>query len=235
METVKTNYRGGAHGRGLNEQTAIEWIALKAPWFEYVGDYKGIDAPVKVKCKTCGSILVRSMVTIRAGQAKCSVCRSRRIEANRIAKAEEREKEKERRERERKQKKEQKEAERLSRLHPCVVCGRITSNKYCCSAECSNKRSNRIKEVKRRAKLLNALIDEDITLEELYKRDSGICYICGKKCDWNDRTGNICGNKYPSVDHVIPLSKGGLHEWSNVKLAHRICNSRKSDNIAPPC
>jgi len=40
----------------------------------------------------------------------------------------------------------------------------------------------------------------------------------------------IAGNMYPSIDHVVPLSRGGLHEWGNVKLAHRICNSIKKDN-----
>lgn len=41
----------------------------------------------------------------------------------------------------------------------------------------------------------------------------------------------IAGNMYPSIDHVRPLSRGGLHEWGNVKLAHRICNSIKKDNV----
>lgn len=28
---------------------------------------------------------------------------------------------------------------------------------------------------------------------------------------------------------VRPLSKGGLHAWDNVRLAHRICNTKKCD------
>lgn len=39
----------------------------------------------------------------------------------------------------------------------------------------------------------------------------------------------IAGNWYPSIDHVIPISKGGRHSWDNVKLAHRLCNSVKSN------
>ena len=38
----------------------------------------------------------------------------------------------------------------------------------------------------------------------------------------------IAGNMYPSIDHVIAVANGGTHEWSNVKLAHRICNSNKN-------
>ena len=71
-----------------------------------------------------------------------------------------------------------------------------------------------------------------LSLKALYKRDKGICYLCGKGCNWDDYTirGNkfIAGNYYPSIDHVIPLSKGGIDTWNNVRLSHRICNSLKS-------
>ncbi|MGE0529080.1 MAG: HNH endonuclease, partial [Bdellovibrionales bacterium] len=32
-----------------------------------------------------------------------------------------------------------------------------------------------------------------------------------------------------TVDHVIPLSKGGRHEWTNVVTACSECNNRKGD------
>ncbi|MGW6855845.1 HNH endonuclease [Streptomyces xanthophaeus] len=31
------------------------------------------------------------------------------------------------------------------------------------------------------------------------------------------------------VDHVIPLAKGGLHDWSNLVISCRDCNRAKSD------
>ena len=31
----------------------------------------------------------------------------------------------------------------------------------------------------------------------------------------------------PTLDHLIPLSQGGLHVLANVATAHFICNSRK--------
>lgn len=33
-----------------------------------------------------------------------------------------------------------------------------------------------------------------------------------------------------TVDHVIPISKGGTHTWDNVKPAHYKCNIDKADN-----
>jgi 5-methylcytosine-specific restriction endonuclease McrA len=38
-----------------------------------------------------------------------------------------------------------------------------------------------------------------------------------------------CGASAENVDHVVPRSRGGLHEWENVVAACRRCNSRKKD------
>lgn len=73
------------------------------------------------------------------------------------------------------------------------------------------------------------MIDNDITLQALFKRDKGVCQLCGKPCDWEDITEHegtfIAGNNYPSIDHITPLSCGGEHSWGNVRLAHRHCNT----------
>ena len=34
-----------------------------------------------------------------------------------------------------------------------------------------------------------------------------------------------------SVDHIIPRSKGGLHEWSNVVACCKKCNLIKADKL----
>jgi 5-methylcytosine-specific restriction endonuclease McrA len=34
-----------------------------------------------------------------------------------------------------------------------------------------------------------------------------------------------------TLDHIIPLAKGGDHTYENIKLAHMICNSYKSDKV----
>lgn len=76
-----------------------------------------------------------------------------------------------------------------------------------------------------------------IDLSILYRRDGGICHICGEQCDWNDFTiledGSFkTGANYPTRDHVIPKSKGGEHSYENIKLAHMRCNSlRGADKI----
>lgn len=83
---------------------------------------------------------------------------------------------------------------------------------------------------RRRAKRYGcAVFDESISLRGLFERDGGICQICGKKTDAHDIVNGHIGRLYPTLDHIIPLSKGGTHTWNNVQLAHMACNAGKCD------
>ena len=117
--------------------------------------------------------------------------------------------------------------------HICSVCGKeyiahYPKSKYC-SKTCSRK------PLKRRDRYKGITIDNDITLEKLARKDGDVCQICGGVVNWDDKEEKdgviICGNYYPSIDHIIPISKGGLHSWDNVQLAHRICNTLKCDKV----
>lgn len=66
---------------------------------------------------------------------------------------------------------------------------------------------------RRRAKLAKVPY-EKIDSEAVYKRDGGICGICGK----------FVQKKEFSIDHIIPISKGGSHTYDNVQTAHLNCN-----------
>ena len=82
-----------------------------------------------------------------------------------------------------------------------------------------------------RAKVRGVKYEKGITLDKVIKRDKGICQICGKPVDYDSRSenGKGMGKLYPTIDHIIPLSKGGAHTWENVQLAHLMCNSLKGD------
>lgn len=113
----------------------------------------------------------------------------------------------------------------------CAWCGKTFSTyrmkKTTCSLECQKKLHN----YRTDHRLTGITVDADITIEKLARRDNQICQLCGMPVDWNDykivNDQMICGNSYPSVDHIVPISQGGLHEWGNIQLAHRVCNSRK--------
>lgn len=114
----------------------------------------------------------------------------------------------------------------------CRYCGKkfITTHPryHNCSEECSYKHKRNREKINRRTYIKeNGEYDTHIHIDYILKRDKGRCHICGDKVDMSDV--NDCMN-YGSVDHIIPLSKGGRHIESNVKLAHLWCNSAKSDN-----
>lgn len=56
-----------------------------------------------------------------------------------------------------------------------------------------------------------------LTRRALLARDGHQCTYCNRHAD--------------TIDHVIPRSRGGKHEWENVVAACRRCNGRKSDKL----
>ena len=67
---------------------------------------------------------------------------------------------------------------------------------------------------------------DDINHLELFERHGWICNICKKDINPRLRMPNYMA---ATVEHIIPLCKGGTHTWDNVAPAHAICNFTKSD------
>jgi 5-methylcytosine-specific restriction endonuclease McrA len=63
---------------------------------------------------------------------------------------------------------------------------------------------------------------------EVFARDDWTCHICRRPVD---RTAPPRSSASPSIDHVVPLSRGGAHTLNNVRCAHYGCNSGKCDRI----
>lgn len=57
-----------------------------------------------------------------------------------------------------------------------------------------------------------------------YVHGGGTCALCGALVD-TTATARTAGTA--SLDHITPLSRGGVHDWPNVQLAHFGCNSAK--------
>lgn len=213
----------------------VEKIKNRIPdYMEYIGGYDGSAGYVTIRCKDCGAEFERSVQAIRKKQVKyCPCCRKEQTE-QREREREERRIMREAQEEAWRRAREQKERERSesTKQVDCVVCGKRFEtrrpNKLCCSQECSRKYANRYHD-KRIAK--DKRVDFGINARSLYKRDKGVCWICGGQCDLNDYiTKNgyfVAGDWYPSVDHIVPICDGGEDSWENVKLAHRTCNTRR--------
>lgn len=76
-------------------------------------------------------------------------------------------------------------------------------------------------EMNRRARK-RAVFVEEIDPAIVFQRDGGMCGICR----------NVVSTEQPwHIDHVIPLSKGGPHAYTNVQLAHASCNIAKGARL----
>lgn len=78
-------------------------------------------------------------------------------------------------------------------------------------------------------------LEEDETIEEpkkikrkqfsstdrakIYSKNKGRCAICGRFVPYDSFT----------VDHIVPLAKGGTNELSNLQCACKVCNRIKQD------
>lgn len=124
----------------------------------------------------------------------------------------------------------------------CAECGDYftaeswTGEARYCSTSCSQRFNGRLNRAVRRARKNGASIDRGLTWRTVAARDGTDCYLCHQPTDDNDYevhpTGAIMvGPAYPSLDHVVPLSRGGSHTFDNAQLAHMRCNSLKSDSL----
>lgn len=243
--------------RSKEAESRIEKI-LTDNGFIYCGGYSSKNGSVEVGCKTCGERFTRTVAFIQHGNLTCPSCAKAEKEE---AQKQERllaEQERERKRQERillpKVKRYEKTHEAfLDRIGNCCICGKeytvrdyvksaglkYASDGGVCSVECKREKERRIKRSHRtpsnhrhRAMMHGVDYEPGITLKKLVMRNGLRCALCGELCDWNDHTwSKYSGPKHPTIDHIIPISKGGPHTWANVQVACAMCNSLKSDNV----
>lgn len=239
---------GKRRKKGLPEnirpkRSHLEWtdqdiqnrINTKSSKMIYVGGYESCEKPIYIYCDDCGQPFKWSAERLRRTNAiKCDNCQQIIsnvkekehkicIQENKIIRHEEIIKKR-----------------MMSKHRYCKQCGKeFYSDKQhysYCSEKCRNKLANTQRSIKRRIKIKSVLVDNDISVDKLIKRDGSKCWICGAKVNVNDYEVRengcvVAGPTYPSVDHVVALSNGGLHSWNNVRLAHRECNTKKSNKM----
>lgn len=114
----------------------------------------------------------------------------------------------------------------------CAVCGekfqsRHPNAKYC-SKKCRKQHDHMTYQPKLRSRCrkYGVPFTPGITKQDVIDKYHGKCCMCGKQ---TDSKGDI--KDWPTIDHVIPLSNGGGHEWDNVQLLCYSCNSRKGTKV----
>lgn len=108
----------------------------------------------------------------------------------------------------------------------CPACSRwFTSGSHrrygaqkCADCRRDSRRDNERRKNYRRRK---APSGSPYTLREIARRDGMRCHLCRRRVDMRLSGMNPMG---PTVDHLVPISEGGVDGAENVRLAHRSCN-----------
>ncbi len=107
----------------------------------------------------------------------------------------------------------------------CDECNTLFTAKYpsarWCSKLCANRYWGRMRARQRRVRT-----EANYTDLEVFERDGWRCHICGDLIDWTAPRTSPLG---ATIDHIVPLSKGGADDLGNVAAAHHQCNIAKGN------
>lgn len=119
-------------------------------------------------------------------------------------------------------------------LRQCDYCGQgFLANKRrsrYCSTECFETNKNRANwpHMVARQKRMRGAIVERFDRVEIFERDGWLCGICddpiSPELRWPDPQS-------ASLDHIIPISRGGKHSRANAQASHLVCNLRKAASL----
>lgn len=102
-------------------------------------------------------------------------------------------------------------------------------------AKASHKETQRAR-VRRQGGRLRSVVDrarkhgvyiEVVKPSVVYKRDKWRCYLCGDKVI----KSLVYHPKQATLDHVIPMAKGGSHTYDNIRCCCHECNWRKGTSM----
>jgi 5-methylcytosine-specific restriction endonuclease McrA len=77
---------------------------------------------------------------------------------------------------------------------------------------------------RRKARKLNTVVEKGISVLSLKKRYGTKCHYCQKEMDFSKGVGRKFNSDMATIEHLIPLARGGEHTFANTVLACRFCN-----------
>lgn len=107
----------------------------------------------------------------------------------------------------------------------CAVCGALLSGRR--RVVCSKGCGYRLQAIDRRGRHRGS-VRERYSPFAVAERDGWICQICGESVDRDLRYPD---RRCLSMDHVVPLSRGGDDVMENIQAAHLECNWGKGAKI----
>lgn len=108
------------------------------------------------------------------------------------------------------------------RRHRCERC-------RAAAVEAARKRHARavrhLRKHRHRARHYGVDFERGVTATKVFERDNWTCQLCG--CRTPKRLKGSNEKRAPTLDHIVPMSKGGGHTWVNVQCACWECNIAK--------
>lgn len=102
------------------------------------------------------------------------------------------------------------------RMQPCRACTRLNGKGRMRDPQKSLDIQNR-----RRARMAGVATIEKIDRTAIIERDASTCYLCLR----------VLTKKEITLDHVVPLTRGGSHTYDNLRVCCRPCNTRKKSQL----
>ncbi|MEO1303442.1 MAG: HNH endonuclease [Pseudomonadota bacterium] len=68
----------------------------------------------------------------------------------------------------------------------------------------------------------------------MWKAQAGRCALCGEPMLQNRfeaAHARIWAKRRATIDHIVPISKGGADQLENLQLAHANCNKIKGNRV----
>ena len=126
---------------------------------------------------------------------------------------------------------------RPTRFSTCKYCESeyvlvTNSRKDCCRSDDCRSRAHSAAQAKynmQRRFRKRGLRSERVDPHVVFDRDEWTCKICG---DPIDQGLEYPDPGYPSIDHIVPLVRGGVHTYENVQASHLRCNLKKGARVA---
>lgn len=120
----------------------------------------------------------------------------------------------------------------------CKVCGAAFTRlpikgpfSGTCSTRCRNKDASKAGKKTRRERIKKGFRKDRISRSVVFGLAKWKCKSCGVSVHWP--TGDHLPTE-ATIDHIVPIAKGGLHVYSNVQCLCRKCNTAKGPRLDKP-
>lgn len=115
----------------------------------------------------------------------------------------------------------------------CLHCGNIMPkwmriDASYCSDECNFKAHGATRKMYRRKNETKIKGTPLVGRVEVAKKTNYLCGICNEKVDLDVKHPDPL---FGSIDHIVPLAKGGSNDLDNLQIAHLKCNLSKGARI----